>query len=118
MNTKSEAAVKGIKDLGSEVSAWENRLLFLQNECENLRRKSEQTKKEIESALAIAQAELDKKREQARTEMGKVNDATARFEADKVEFQGILSEFNKEKRAFDAERSKMMDHDSDTKKLN
>jgi chromosome segregation ATPase len=117
MNTKTEATVRGIKDLGGEVSAWEVRLLALQNESETIRRSNEQKKKEIESALALAQQELDRKRDQVKVELAKSREASDKLQAEKEEFQGILQEFNKEKRAFEAERSKIEDRDKDTQKL-
>jgi chromosome segregation ATPase len=114
---KTEATVKGIKDLGGEVSAWEGRLQYLQNEAENLKRKNDQIKKEIESALALAQQELDKKREQARSELSKVTEATAKLEADRQEFQGILTMFRQEKNLFETEKTKILDINADTQKM-
>lgn len=117
MNTRAEAAVKGIKDLGGEVSAWEGRLVYLQNESENLKRKNEQVKTEITAALALAQQELDKKREQARNEQAKLNESTAKLEADRSEFKGILTTFKQERNSFETEKTKIFDRSADTEKM-
>lgn len=117
MNPKADAAVKGIKDLGGEVSAWEVRLLSLQNECQSLQRRKDQLKTDMESAMAIAKNDLDKKREETRAETAKINDATAKLEADQSEFQGILMAFKKEKAQFEDERTKILDLKTLTEKL-
>lgn len=117
MNPKADAAVKGIKDLGGEVSAWEVRLLSLQNECQSLQRRKDQLKTDMESAMAIAKNDLDKKREETRAETAKINEATAKLEADQSEFQGILMAFKKEKAQFEDERTKILDLKTLTEKL-
>lgn len=117
MNPKADAAVKGIKDLGGEVSAWEVRLLSLQNECQSLQRRKDQLKTDMESAMAIAKNDLDKKREETRAETAKINEATAKLEADRLEFQGILMAFKKEKAQFEDERTKILDLKTLTEKL-
>lgn len=109
MNPKADAAVRGIKDLGGEVSAWEVRLLNLQNECQSLQRRKEQLTTDMESAMAIAKSDLDKKRNETRAETEKINEATSKLEADRVEFQGILMAFKKEKAQFEDERTKILD---------
>lgn len=117
MNTKTQEAIKGVKELGVEVSAWENRVTYLQTEEAGLKRRNEQLKKDIDSDIRAAQVELDKKRQWSKQEEAKINELRAKLEADKVEFQGILSAFNKEKNTFETDRTKLLDFVEDTKRL-
>lgn len=117
MNTKTVETIKGINDLGNEVSAWEVRLLSVKNENQQLQRQNAALKTEMESALKLAQQELDKKREQVRLEDAKIRESSSELEAKRVEFQVILKEFNKDKREFDDARSKLADQVKQTESL-
>jgi len=114
---KTAETIKAVKELGNDVSAWEGRVLQLQMESESLGRKNTQVKMEIESALALAQQELEKKRNQVSEETNKIHDLKAKFEADKAQFQGILESFNKEKAEFERDRSKMLDLIEDSRRM-
>jgi len=117
MDSKSATTIKGVKELGGELSAWEARTAHLQMESENLKRKNDQTKKDIEQALALGQQELDKKREAARLEGLKISEASAKLEADKADFAKLLINFKQDKNGFETERTKIEDLHQDTLKL-
>lgn len=117
MNTKARAAVDGIKDLGQEVSAWEGRLLYLQNEAKNLERKNEQVKKDIEAAIALGQQELDKRGNQARSEMALVKEEREKLMKDKEEFAVMLTDFKKERNEFAREKTRILDQAETDKKI-
>lgn len=117
MAKTTEETVRGINDFSKEILAWEGRVNFLKNEAENLGRKNEQTKKEIESSLALASQDYTKKREEIRAMNEKLSQASAKLEAERVEFQGILQAFKKEKNAFEADRSMILDLKTQTDRL-
>ncbi len=117
MNTKTDATVRGIKDLGNEVSAWEVRVLALKSESQELQNRNAYVKKEIESSLAITQVELDKRRNESRELMAKAKEAGEKLESEREEFQKILVAFRKEKTAFEDERQGNKDNAKRTEDL-
>lgn len=112
-----KTTVDSIKDLSGELSAWEVRLLALKNESEQLKRRNDQIKKELESALSVGQAELDRKRTAAKDAEAAVAELRAKLETDKNEFQAMLVAFRKEKNEYEKEKTKIMDAQADTTKL-
>lgn len=117
MDSKVKTTVDSIKDLSGELSAWEVRLLALKNESEQLKRRNDQIKKELESALSVGQAELDRKRTAAKDAEAAVAELRAKLETDKNEFQAMLVAFRKEKNEYEKEKTKIMDAQADTTKL-
>ena len=117
METKAQTTVKAVKELGGEVSAWEHRVSFLQSEAEGLKKRNDQIKKEIESALSIAQQELDRKRDLAKKEKEKTDAELIALEAQKAEFQGILTVFKKERTEFEREKDRTLDLQKDAQRL-
>lgn len=113
MDGKSSTVIKGVKELGNEMSAWENRVVILQNEAEGLKRRNESVRKELESTIALAGQEVAKRREESRAEMAKVLEAAAKLEAEKAEFQVILTAFKKERNEFEREKTKTLDIQKD-----
>jgi chromosome segregation ATPase len=109
--------VQAIKELGHNVSAWEGRVMQLQMESESLKRKNDEVKKEIESSIALAQQELDKRREIASSECQKVQEEKEKLQKDKAQFQGILENFNKDRAEYEQERQKMLNIVEDAKKM-
>jgi hypothetical protein len=114
---KTEETMKAVKELGKDVTAWESRVLQLQIESESLVRKNKEVKTEIESALALAQQELDKKREKASIETQKVQELNVKLDADRLQFQVLLEKFNKEKAEFERDRAKMLDMIEDARRM-
>lgn len=102
---KARNAVAEVESQGE----LERRILDLQQECALLTQKRDQTKREIETALAMGQQELDRMREKAFVDSTKIKDDTAKLVADKAEFAAILEAFNKEKAEFEKERTRITD---------
>lgn len=117
MDSKTKTTIDSIKNLGGELSAWEVRLLAVQNEHKTLSERTGQIKKELESAMSVAQVDVDRKREMGKAEEARINGLKANLEAEKAEFQAILTAFKKEKNEFEREKTKILDIQRDTQIL-
>jgi hypothetical protein len=117
MDSKTKTTIEGVKELGSELGAWEVRVISLKNEAENLRKLNDIKKKEIESSLALAQQEYDKKRNVTKAEEAAIAEEKAKLEAQRTEIQGLVTALKKERNEFEREKQKILDTQADTARL-
>lgn len=117
MDSKTKATIEGVKELGGELGAWESRVMHLRNEAENLKKLNDIKKKEIESSLALAQQEYDKKRNLTKAEEAVIVDEKAKLEAQRAEIQGLVTALKKERNEFEREKQKVLDIQTDTQRL-
>lgn len=117
MDSKTKTTIEGVKELGSELGAWEVRVISLKNEAENLRKLNDIKKKEIESSLALAQQEYDKKRNITKAEEAAILEEKAKLEAQRAEIQGLVMALKKERNEFEREKQKILDTQADTARL-
>lgn len=117
MDSKTKTTIEGVKELGSELGAWEVRVISLKNEAENLRKLNDIKKKEIESSLALAQQEYDKKRNITKAEEASITEEKAKLEAQRAEIQGLVMALKKERNEFEREKQKILDTQADTVRL-
>ena len=115
MDSKTKTTIDGVKELGSELGAWETRLIGLKNESENLKRLNDIKKKEIESALALAQQEYDKKRNLTKAEEAVIAEAKVKLEAERAEIKSLLMALKQERNEFEREKQKTIDLDATAK---
>lgn len=117
MDSKTKTTIEGVKELGSELGAWEVRVISLKNEAENLRKLNDIKKKEIESSLALAQQEYDKKRNITKAEEAAILEEKTKLEAQRAEIQGLVMALKKERNEFEREKQKILDTQADTARL-
>lgn len=117
MDSKTKTTIEGVKELGSELGAWEVRVISLKNEAENLRKLNDIKKKEIESSLALAQQEYDKKRNMTKAEEAAIAEEKTKLEAQRAEIQGLVMALKKERNEFEREKQKILDTQADTVRL-
>lgn len=117
MDSKTKTTIEGVKELGSELGAWEVRVISLKNEAENLRKLNDIKKKEIESSLALAQQEYDKKRNITKAEEAAIAEEKTKLEAQRAEIQGLVMALKKERNEFEREKQKILDTQADTARL-
>lgn len=117
MDSKTKTTIEGVKELGSELGAWEVRVISLKNEADNLRKLNDIKKKEIESSLALAQQEYDKKRNMTKAEESAIAEEKTKLEAQRAEIQGLVMALKKERNEFEREKQKILDTQADTVRL-
>lgn len=100
--TETVSARKLQHDLEEKVSS-------MKAELEDLVQKRDALKSAVEAIQLRSNQEVDKKHLEARTAMDKVYEERAKLDADKREFEGILSEFKKEKASFEREKQVALD---------
>lgn len=105
MNTKTEVALKGIKEMDREVTAWESRLNSIKSDVENLKRVKEAGEREMAQIRTMATNEAGQKLLQARQEMAKVEESQALLNTQKAEFMKEMTAFQQERNAFERDKT-------------
>lgn len=107
--TKTEAGMKMLKDMGTEVASWENRLMGLKNDVENLRNQKAALQTEAENIRAMLTVDVEKKMGLCREEARKVNEAKERVEADRALLKDELVALRTERNAFERDKTAILD---------
>lgn len=103
-NTRTET-IKNIRDMDREMTAWEQRLATIKADIENQKRIKESGEREMAQIRTMAESEAGQKLLKARQETAKVEADRAVLEAQKVEFQEILKNFQIERNDFERDKS-------------
>lgn len=113
ISSKAEATVKGIKDLSGELSAWEGRLLAVQNQVDSLNRMKETLEKEIQEKKLAHNVFIERSQGELADVRSALNAEKESFAAQKVEFAETVTAFKKDKNAFEREKTAALDMKAD-----
>jgi chromosome segregation ATPase len=104
MTEQLTMAAKNLKNLGTEITQWENRLEFVKSEAQKATSARDAINAEIERksndySIYVTQRDLELKKRNA-----DIQASVEQLQKDKEEFQGILNQHRQNQLALDAEK--------------